>query len=257
MAQPAPSFNTIRLSFQDSVAAIALNRPRSANRVNRRMVEELAEAVEAIGATDSVRVVTLTGRGSAFSSGWERMRVRSPEELPSYQAARVIARIAIPVVAAINGDAIGPGLEMALAADIRIATDTARLGMPQVTVGALPWDGGTQRLPRVVGRAHALEMLLTGKVLDAAQAHRIGLVSQVVEAGDLADALGRVVDQILSGAPIATRYAKEAVMQGMEAPLEHALRLEADISILLHGTRDRAEGIRSFIQRRKPRFRGR
>lgn len=221
------------------------------------MAEELARAAEAVSQDDSIRVVTVTGRGQTFSLGWERLRLRSTEELPRYQAATAIARIEKPVVAAINGDAIGQGLELALAADIRIAAATAHFGMPQAQYGAVPWDGGTQRLPRLVGSAHALELLLTGAIVDAAEAFRMGLVSRTVSPEDLHEVVEDVAARIAAAAPLSTRYAKEAVLKGMDMTLAQALRLEADLNILLHSTRDRTEGIRSFLERRRPRFRGR
>ncbi|MSQ22290.1 MAG: enoyl-CoA hydratase/isomerase family protein [Dehalococcoidia bacterium] len=249
-------FKTILLSRAGPKARIALNRPRAGNRVNPSMTEELAQAAEFINQDDSTRVVTLTGQGQSFSSGWERIRFDSAEELARHRAAGAIARIQKPVVAAINGDAIGQGLELALAADIRIAVATAHFGMPQVRFGVLPWDGGTQRLPRLVGRAHALALLLTGAVIDASEALRIGLVHQVVEPQQLEAATDSAVEQIASTAPVAERYAKETVMKGMDMTLEQGLHLEADLNILLHTTGDRAEGIRSFRERRPPKFSG-
>ena len=227
-----------------------------ANRVNRQMALELAETAEAVNQDDTIRVVVLTGSGAVFSSGWEGTRVRSQEELRSLQAAAAIARIEVPVIAAINGDAISQGLELALAADLRIAVHGACLGLPHLSKGVVPWDGGTQRLPRLIGPGRALEMLLTGECIDAEDAHRIGLVSRIVEPEGLQNTIDEVVDRITQGAPIASRYAKEAVAKGMDSTLDQGMRLEADLSILLHTTRDRAEGIRSFLERRSPRFRG-
>lgn len=249
-------FKTILLSMEGPKARIVLNRPRAGNRVNPTMVEELAQAVQLINQDDSIRVVTLMGKGQCFSSGWERIRFGSAEELARHQAAAAIARIQKPVVAAINGDAIGQGLELALAADIRIAAATAHFGMPQVRFGVMPWDGGTQRLPRLVGRAYALSLLLTGAVIDASEALRIGLVHQVVDPQELESATDAAATQIASAAPVAERYAKETVMKGMDMTLEQGLRLEADLNILLHSTGDRAEGIHSFLERRPPRFKG-
>lgn len=239
------------------MARLTLNRPRAENRVNQTMALELAHAVQTINQDESMHVVVLTGRGRAFSAGWERLRVRSAAELAAHQAASAIALIQRPVVAVLNGDAVGQGLELALAADIRIASTAARFSMPQLRYGVLPWDGGTQRLPRLVGRAHALSLLLTGVTIDAAEALRIGLVSRVVDPADLDAATDEVVGQIAAGAPIAAQYVKETVAKGMDMPLGQALRLEADLNILLHATRDRREGIRSFRERRPPRFRGR
>ena len=256
MANRSSPFKTLQSHRRGPQLRIALNRPRAANRVNTQMALELAELAEAANRDDAIRVVVLSGRGRTFSSGWEAVRVRTSDQ-QSLQAAAAIARIEKPVVAAINGDAVGQGLELALAADLRIAARGARLGMPHLSRGAIPWDGGTQRLPRLIGRAKALEMLLTGEVIDAEEARRIGLVSQVVEPEDLNAVVDQVADQIARAAPIAARYAKEAVARATDIPLDDGMRLEADLSILLHSTKDRAEGIRSFLERRQPRFRGR
>jgi enoyl-CoA hydratase/carnithine racemase len=249
-------FKTIRFSTEGSKARIVLNRPRAGNRVNLSMAQELAEATQLINHDDSIRVITLTGEGKSFSSGWERIHVVSTEELSRHRAAWTVARIQKPVVAAINGDAIGQGLELALAADIRIAATTAHFSMPQVRFGVMPWDGGTQRLPRLVGRANALVLLLTGVLVDATEALRMGLVHQVVEPHELEAATYTAAQQIASAALVAERYSKEAVMKGMDMTLDQGLHLEADLNILLHSTGDRAEGIRSFLERRPPRFRG-
>ena len=256
MPESSHIFKTILLSREGLKARIVLNRPRAGNRVSPTMVEELAQTAEIINQDDSIRVVTLIGKGQSFSSGWERIHFGSAEELARRRAAGAIARIQKPVVAAINGDAIGQGLELALAADIRIAAATAHFGMPQVRFGVMPWDGGTQRLPRLVGRAHALSLLLTGAVIDTREALRIGLVQQVVEPQELDAATDAAAEQIASAAPVAERYAKETVMKGMDMTLEQGLHLEADLNILLHSTGDRAEGIRSFLERRPPRFQG-
>ena len=233
---------------------ITLNRPRVANRVNRRMAEELAEVAAEVNQDETIRVVLLTGRGKAFSTGWER--VRSFEALRTLQAAAAIARIEKPVIAVINGDATGQGLELALATDLRIAVKGALFGLPQVAHGMIPWDGATQRLPRLIGRGSAMWLLLTGELIDAEEAQRLGLISHAVEPARLGEVAEEVATQVARAAPIAAQYAKEAIAKGMDMSLEQGMRLEADLSILLHTTRDRVEGIRSFLERRPPRFRG-
>lgn len=227
-----------------------------ANRVSRQMAMELVEVADSANQDDSIRVVVLTGRGKTFSSGWEDVPARSYDALRTVQAAAAVARIEKPIIAAINGDATGQGLEIALAADLRIAGKGARFGLPHVTRGVIPWDGGTQRLPRLVGRGPAMDLLLTGKLIDAEEALRIGLVSRTVEPERLQAVVDDLASQIAQAAPIAARYAKEAVAKGVDMSLAHGMRLEADLSILLHSSRDRAEGIRSFLERRPPRFRG-
>ena len=237
------------------MVALYLNRPRAANRVSQLMAEELALAALHINQDDSSRVVTLTGSGDVFSVGWELPRgVASPDALSL--AASAVASVQKPVVVAINGNAIGQGLELVLAGDIRIAATTARFAMPQARYGLLPWDGGTQRLSRLIGRAHALELLLMGDEIDAAAALRMGLVNRVAAPEALPRMVEEVVEQVLSGAPVALRYAKEAVWGGNEMTLSQGLRLEADLTMLLQSTKDRTEGIRSFAERRSAVFRG-
>ena len=242
----------VAVERHDSVATIALNRPRAKNRVNAALAQELAEACASIGADDAVRVAVLTGRGADFSVGWERpVRGHGP-----VRAAPAVAALRKPVVAAINGDCVGQGLELALACDLRVAVRRARLGLNQVAQGLLPWDGGTQRLPRLVGWARALRLLLTGETVSADEALRIGLVHQVTADDDLDKSVAELTRRLLDGAPVAAAYAKEAVASGMDMTLAQGLRLEADLNILLHTTEDRHEGIRSFLERRPPRFRG-
>ena len=175
---------------------------------------------------------------------------------PLPRVASTVAALESPVIAAINGPAIGQGLELALACDLRIAAEGARLAMPQVPAGVLPWDGGTQRLPRIVGRGRAMEMLMTGREVDAWEALAMGLVHQVVPQGELAGRVQAVAESIAAAAPVAIRYTKEAVLRGVDMDIEAGLRLEADLNILLQSTADRAEGARSFLERRVPRFRG-
>lgn len=256
MSIRSATLKTLSCSRRGPVFRIALNRPRVDNRVNRQMALDLAEVADSVNRDDSIRVVVLLGRGRAFSSGWESIRVRSYQDLSTHQAAASIARIERPVVAAINGDAVGQGLEIALAADLRIAVLDARFGLPHVGHGVIPWDGGTQRLARLVGPGRATELLLTGELIDAPEAWRIGLINRLVERETLQAVVESVAAQIAQAAPIAARYAKEAVVKGMDISLDQGMRLEADLSILLHTTRDRAEGIRSFLERRSPRFRG-
>ena len=168
-----------------------------------------------------------------------------------------IAKLDIPVIISINGYAIGQALELALAADIRIASETSHFGLHYINAGMIPWDGGTQRLSRLVGGAKALELILTGEIINAQEAHRIGLVNQVIYAKDLMPVVIDMAHKMASKGPIALRYAKEAIHKGMELTLEQGMRLEADLYFLLHTTRDRTEGISTFQEKRPPRFEGR
>ena len=246
------------------MATLTLDNPAAKNLIDAALASEIRDACLSISQNNEVRLVILSGRGQCFSVG----REPPPQELQPgatgatvdwihrLQAAAAIAQLEVPVLAAINGDALDHGLELALAADMRIASRGAKFGLTGIHGTGFPWDGGTQRLPRIVGPAWAADMILTGRVLDAREALKIGLVNRVVAKKDLADQVKQVADAVLSGGPIAARYAKEAIYSGMDLGLGQGLRLEADLNILLHSTSDRAEGLASFLDRRSPNYSG-
>ena len=260
----SPGYKTLAYRFRSPVAFITLDRPRASNRVNLAMATELRQVCQRTREEDNARVAIITGRGKAFSAGRESLSYNSragkqytpAEWLELHRAASALAGVEIPVIAAMNGDAIDHGLELALACDLRIAARGARLGLTDVSRGVVPWDGGTQRLPRLAGRALALELLLTSRLMDAEEACRTGLVHRVVEPEDLMSCAEQIALTIASGAPLAARYAKEAVHKGMNMNLEYGLRQEADLNIILQSTRDRDEGLRSFFDGREPNFKG-
>jgi enoyl-CoA hydratase len=167
-----------------------------------------------------------------------------------------LAELPQPVVCAINGDAFGAGLELALACDVRIASEGASFALPDISLGLLPVAGGTQRLPRLVGRGKALEMVLTGEPVDAQEALRIGLVGAVAPPEVLATVAEAVASRIAERGPLAVRYAKEAVSRGIDMPLEQSLRYETDLTVILQTTEDRAEGVKAFLEKRRPEFKG-
>jgi enoyl-CoA hydratase len=240
------SYSTIIYTTKDHVVSMTLNRPEAANRVNLTLAQELEEACRRINQDDEVYVAVLSGVGKAFRGGGEERGV-------VYGVASAVASIEKPVIAAINGDALGQGLEIALACDIRLAADSAKLGFPQIAQGSIPADGGTQRLARLVGRGKALELILTAETITAKEALEIGLVDRVV--GDkLADEAKALAEGIASKGPIALRFIKEAVNKGLDMTLEQGMRLEGDLYFLLHTTTDRTEGITSFLKKRPPKF---
>ncbi len=261
------TYKTLDVRRDGHVAVIALARPRAGNAVNATMAEEMRDACRLLYEDDAVWAVLLTARGRHFCVGTDAAEERRLLKAGSPQRAEAImARLSVaspvasldrPVIAAIQGDALGQGLELALACDIRIVAAGARFAMPQVARGVVPWDGGTQRLPRVVGHSAAQGLLLGGQTLIAREALRVGLVMQVVPAKGLADAARAVAERLAGYAPFATRYLKETVRHGQDMTLEQGLRLEADLSTLLQTTRDRAEGIRAFFEKRSPKFEGR
>jgi enoyl-CoA hydratase/carnithine racemase len=177
-------------------------------------------------------------------------------EMKFFPIAEPIAKIDQPVIAAIQSDALGPGLEMVLACDLRIAAETARFGLPQIKAGLIPGNGGTQRLARLAGRGKALEMILTGETIDAREAYRVGLVNKVAPLQELMSTVMGMAREMASKGSIALRYTKEAVYQGMDLTLEQGLRLEADLYLLIHTTKDRIEGITAFREKRAPKFEG-
>ena len=176
--------------------------------------------------------------------------------LDRFRCANAIASLPFPVIAAINGDAHDQGLELALAADIRVAAESASFRMGQAAEGMIPWDGGTQRLPRVVGPAHATDLILTGRTIGADEGLRMGLVNRVAAVGEALRVAEEIATEILAGGPIAARYAKEVISSGTEMTLDQGILLETDLTMILQTTKDREEGIRSFLERREPEFTG-
>ncbi|MFC1954926.1 enoyl-CoA hydratase/isomerase family protein [Chloroflexota bacterium] len=239
-------------SKKNHIAHVTLNRVAADNIINQELARSLEDVCLQISHDDDVYVVIITGAGEkAFCGGSE------PEpEISRCSPAKAIADIDRPVIAAINGDALGQGLELALSCDIRLASDKAHFSLPQVAKGYIPMDGGTQRLPRIVGRAKAIELLLTAQAIDAEEAFEIGLVSKVVPQGKLASEAENLAATLAARGPIALRYIKEAVNKGLDMTLEQGLRLEADLYFLLHTTADRTEGIGAFLKKKQPRFRG-
>ena len=246
------------------VCTITLNRPGSMNSLNLRIVEALAEAVAALRFDRSVRVAVITGAGEkAFCSGAD---LKERATLPPDQVRRFIATIrdtftAIealpqPVIAAVNGVALGGGTELALACDLRIASDRATLGLTEVKLAIIPGAGGTQRLPRLIGRGRAKELILTGRSIGAAEALAIGLVNRVAPAGGLMEAVRKLAGEMLSAGPVALQQAKLAINQGYETDLATGLKLETAAYEAVIPTRDRAEGLAAFAEKRKPVYKG-
>jgi enoyl-CoA hydratase/carnithine racemase len=239
----------IRLEITPPLARICLCREH----IDASTVDELYSACEALSSEASVRVVVLGAEGSTFCRGWAGDILTSGAATDPF---RCLSTLAKPVVCATNGEAASGGLELALACDIRIAGEDARFSLPELSMGLLPMAGGLQRLARAVGRGKALEIALTGAEVDADEALRIGLVSAVVPSDKLAAEAEAIAARIAERGPIATGYAKEAVARGIDMPLEEALRMETDLTIILQTTEDRAEGVRAFLDKRKPEFKG-
>ncbi|MDD4859171.1 MAG: enoyl-CoA hydratase-related protein [Dehalococcoidales bacterium] len=234
---------------KDHVAFLTLNRRKVKNVINAEMARQIVEACAQVARDRDIYAVVITGAGKTFCAAGEW-------DIGDASPVTAVAELGCPVIAAINGDAAAEGLELALACDIRIAAVTARFALPQPVKGRLPQNGGTQRLARLVGKSQALELLLTGRIIAADEALAMGLVNRVVPAPKLMGEAETLAEEIAGKAPLAVRYIKEAVRDGIDLPLAQGLRLEADLYFLLHTTSDRTEGIRAFLEKRPPHFQG-
>jgi enoyl-CoA hydratase len=255
---------TLLFELSDGLARVTINRPDKLNALNGTVIAELGDAVTRIETDAAVRGVILTGSGQkAFVAGADiaELTAQTPmagkaRSILGQQVFRRLERCGKPVVAAVNGFALGGGCELAMACHIRIAAEHARFGQPEVKLGIGPGYGGTARLPRLVGKGRALELLLSGAMIDAAEACRIGLVNRVVPADKLLAEAETLLRTILENGPLAIRACLEAVDAGLETSLDQALLLEANHFGLLSATEDMREGTRAFLEKRKPVFRG-
>lgn len=250
-------FEAISFERKDNILTIQLKLSKKNFQGLARLSSELEELRNEILLDQEIKVILLTGaeEGSfVFPVLTENI---DESRFEFYSISEPISKILQPVIALIPGDAIGQGLEMVLSCDIRIGNKDSHYGLPQIKSGVIPWDGGTQRLPRLIGKAKALEMILTGELIDAQEAFRIGLINRVVDKGDLIAVGNEVAKKLASMAPISLKYIKEAINKGMDMTLEQGLRLEADLYLLIHTTKDREEGIKAFREKRTPKFEGR
>ncbi|MGH8289592.1 MAG: enoyl-CoA hydratase/isomerase family protein [Steroidobacteraceae bacterium] len=248
----------IEVSHSDSIACVTLNRPEKRNAIDAPMRAKLRQSLEELDADHAVRVVILTGAGAAFCAGADL--TASLETLPANPVApRLVApleRFSKPVIAAVNGAAVGGGLEIILWCDLRIASTAARFGLPEVSLGSLPASGGTQLLPRCVGPALASYMLFTGRLISAEQALAGGLVSELCAPEALMGRAKEIATAIAANAPLSVEAAKKAIRASAECPLSAGLELERALFTRLALSEDRAEGRRAFRERRPPQFRG-
>jgi len=234
---------------KDHISWITINRPEAGNTITLELAQEIKDICSKINEDDDVYVVVIIGAGEKVFCG-------GMEGETSTNVATAIASINKPVIAAVNGYAIGEGFELVLSCDIRIASDTASFKLPQIASGTIPMNGGTQRLPRLIGKGKAIELILTGETIDAAEAFNIGLVSKVVPYQELEKETESLARDMASKAPISLQFVKEAVNKGMDFSLDQGLRLESDLYFLLHTTTDRTEGIKAFLEKRRPEFNG-
>jgi enoyl-CoA hydratase/carnithine racemase len=257
-----PTYETLLTDVTDGVAVITVNRPDVRNAVNRQVQLDIRAALDAFRDDDSVAVVVFTGAGEkAFIAGADIAQVREYtlhtalasdlqrlyDDVEAYEK---------PTIAVINGFALGGGCELAMSCDIRIAADTARFGLPETNLSVLPAAGGTQRLARLVGTGRAIEMILTGRLVDAAEARQMGLVTTVVPAADLLSTAREIAGQIMAKGPLAVRLAKLVIRSGMDADQRTGLVVERLAQALLYTTDDKAEGADAFLAKRRPVFQG-
>jgi enoyl-CoA hydratase len=257
------AYQTIALAVADRVATLTLNRPDKLNALNDEMIEELGFAVDEIGERTDIGGVILTGAGRAFVAGADITELERHGGIAAKALSRrgqlVFNRLEAlpkPVIAAVNGFALGGGCELAMACHVRIASDAAKFGQPEVKLGLIPGYGGTQRLPRLVGKGRALQLLMTGEMIDAAEAFRIGLVNRVVPAGDLIKAATEMLGQMLANAPLALASCIEMANRGYDLSMGDALHMEATTFGLLAATTDMREGTTAFLEKRPPKFKG-
>ena len=258
------NFDSLLVAVADGVATLTVNRPDKLNALNDQVVSELHQAAVALGQAPDVRGVVLTGAGpKAFIAGADIADLARQGVLQGRQRSlmgqamlRAFEAMGKPVLAAVNGYCLGGGCELAMACHVRIASENAKFGQPEVKLGITPGYGGTQRLPRIVGRGNALHLLLTGEQIGAAEALRIGLVSKVVPADQLLGEADRLMRAILANGPLALKLTIEAVDRGLDLTLEDGLRLEADAFGLVSATDDMKEGLTAFLEKRPARFQG-
>jgi enoyl-CoA hydratase len=256
-------YDTLSVQTTDRITTITVNRPDKLNALNDRVIAELGQAIDAARSDATVGGIILTGAGRAFVAGADISELEQHGAVSAKALAQrgqaVFRRFETspkPTIAAVNGFALGGGCELAMSCHVRIASEFAKFGQPEVKLGLIPGYGGTQRLPRLVGKGRALQLLLTGEMIDANEAYRIGLVNRVVAGAELIDAATGMMKTMLANAPLALAHCIEVVDRGYDTSLEEALTLEATAFGLLAASEDKGEGTRAFLEKRAPSFKG-
>ncbi len=261
----SPILENVLYEKKGPIAYITVNRPKSLNALNTATWKDLQTAFTDVRADDAIRGVILTGGGDkAFIAGADISELSHVTAVEAEQSSaygqkvlNLIENLGKPVIAAVNGFVLGGGCETAMACTIRIASENARFGQPEVTLGLIPGGGGTQRLPRLVGKGRALQLILTGGMISAQEAYRIGLVNEVVPPADLITGAEAILKQIFANAPVAVKFSLQAVNDGADTTLAEGLSLEATLFGLCASTGDKKEGTTAFLEKRKPQFQGR
>jgi enoyl-CoA hydratase len=254
------AYENIILEKEDGVATLTFNRPEAMNALNNRTRAEFRDALADVAEDDEVRVLILTGSGKAFVAGSDIKELQQTTPLGAHEIVRLgdmVHNFGKPVIAAVNGFCLGGGCEIAMGCDIIIASEKAKFGQPEINLGLIPGGGGTQRLQRLVGPCRAKELILTGDIIRADEADRIGLVSRVVPMDELMPAVREIAAKIAAKSPAAARIAKQAINRGMQTGLESGLAYEREMYSLALTLEDKKEGVAAFVEKRKPNFIGR
>ena len=256
------AYECITTEIRDGAAIIRLDRPQALNALNAQLIAEIGRALDAFEADAKVGAIVITGSEKAFAAGADIKEMAALTHIEAYLANHAaalerVARCRKPLIAAVAGYCLGGGCELAMMCDIVLAADTAKFGQPEITLGVMPGMGGTQRLPRAVGKAKAMDLILTGRTMDAVEAERAGLVARIVPAGDLMGAALAVAHKIASYSQPIVMMAKEAVNRAYETPLSEGLLFERRTFHAMFGTQDQKEGMAAFVEKRSPQFRNR
>ncbi|HPW68272.1 MAG: enoyl-CoA hydratase-related protein [Desulfomonilia bacterium] len=256
-------YETIILEKKNHIGYLVLNRPEVLNAISQKLIAELTDALARVNEDEEIKVLIITGAGKGFQAGADIRELNNLKPIDFLRwdnglvrMTAAIEKLRQPVIAAINGVAMGGGLELALSCQIRVADEDAKLGLPEVKLGIIPGAGGTQRLPLLVGKGRAHEMMLTGDPIDAEEAYRIGLVNRVVPKGQAVAAAEEMAGRIMANAPIAVELCKDAVEIGMDLPMEHGLQYAQKNCLACFSTEDMKEGITAFAEKRKADFKG-
>jgi len=257
------SYNTILLEKKAGIGTLTLNRPEVRNAFNQEMIDELRDVLRIVDKDQEIRVLIVTGAGKAFQAGADiaELRVMTPMKILRWNEGIVrinatLEKLRQPVIAAINGAAMGGGLELAISCTLRVVAESAKMAIPEVKLGIIPGTGGTQRLPRLIGKGRAAEYLLTGDIIEAQDAYTMGLVNKVASDGKVLEAAEELAGKIMANAPIAVEMAKDALEIGKDLPLEHAVQYSQKNCVTCFSTEDMKEGMSAFLEKRKAIFKG-
>lgn len=257
------SYETLVVETADGVTLIRLNRPQALNALNDQLMDELTAALDAAEADDAVHAMVITGSERAFAAGADIKEMASKTYVQAYREGFItrnwerVTRCRKPVIAAVAGFALGGGCELAMMCDFIVAADTAKFGQPEITLGVSPGAGGTQRLTRLIGKSKAMDMILTGRMMDAAEAERAGLVSRVVPAASLVEDTLAIAKKIAQLSPVSVMLTKEMVNAALETTLSEGVKLERRLFHSMFALEDQKEGMAAFVEKRKPAFKGR